>query len=391
MSNLYKTYHNFLNDYTNKGLSRQLVKLQRIDKDDKKSSRFIRVHNQSFINLSTNDYLGLSTHPYLAKRASEWTMTYGTGTGSSRLVTGNLSLFAPIERKIAALKQQESALVMGSGFQSNATILKALFDIRVLKEKPLIFSDRLNHASIHFGCAAANTQQIRYKHCDIEHLKMLLTKYKNDTNPKFIITETIFSMDGDIAPLEKISHLAKQHNAMLIVDDAHSVGTTPGLALVDVIIGTFSKAFGSYGSYIAANDIIIEYLKNRCHGLIYSTALPPPILGAIDAALDLYPNMASERKHLTQLSTYLRTELLELGINIANSQSHIIPLILADNVSVMTVSQKLKQHSFWATPIRPPTVPAKSSRIRFSLTSALAQEDIKRLLSVLLPIIKKNN
>ena len=387
MTTLYTPYTHFLGDCSKNKQLRQLVSIERRDKNKKKTSRFITVDDKHYINLSSNDYLGLSCHPLLSKRAGEWAQKYGTGSGSSRLVTGNLSLFGKIEKKIAALKKKPAALVMGSGFQSNASIIQALLDISVLKQKPLVFSDRLNHASIHFGCAAAGVRQIRYRHCDMYHLKKLLEKYSLSNQPKFIITESIFSMDGDLAPLEKIYKLAKQYNAIIIIDDAHSIGKNGFLGNFQdqpcIIIGTFSKAFGSYGSYVAADHTIIEFLKNHCKGLIYSTALPPPILGSIDAALDLMQDLDNERQQLNLLSDILRDGLTKQGMDIAGSTSHIIPLITGDNHKAIQLSNALKDNHFWVTAIRPPTVPKNSARIRFSLSASLTERDIEELLKIL--------
>ncbi len=387
MTNLYTPYTHFLEACSQNNSLRHLVSLDRLDKNRNKSSRFITVDNRQYINLSSNDYLGLSCHPLLSKRAAEWAQKYGTGSGSSRLVTGNLSLFDRVEKKISVLKQKPAALVMGSGFQTNASIIQALLDSSVLKQTPLVFSDRLNHASIHFGCAAAGIRQIRYHHCDMFHLKILLEKYSPSDQPKFIITESIFSMDGDHAPLDKIYKLAKEYNAIVIIDDAHSIGkndrTRPSQDQPSIIIGTFSKAFGSYGSYVTADHIIIDFLKNHCKGLIYSTALPPPILGAIDAALDLIQDMQPERKHLHSLSMTLRNELTKEGLNTGKSTSQIIPLIIGDNQKAIGLSEALRENHFWVTAIRPPTVPKNTARIRLSLSAALTGQDIEKLLETL--------
>ena len=233
------------------------------------------------------------------------------GSGASRLVTGNLDLFAGLEAKVATLKQKPAALIMASGFQANASILQALFDRSVLGAEPLVFSDRLNHASIHFGCAASGAREIRYRHGDAAHLAALLSQYQGDERPKFILTESVFSMDGNIAPLAEIGRLAREHDAMLIVDDAHATGILGegGRGLsgeANIVIGTFSKALGGFGAYVACSDTLRDYLINRCSGLIYSTALPPPVLGAIDAALDLVPSLDAERAHVAKLAERFR-------------------------------------------------------------------------------------
>ena len=260
----------------------------------------IGAEGRSYINFASNDYLALRFNQALIARAVEWAETYGVGSGASRLVTGNLDLFAPIEAKVAKLKGKPAALVMASGFQTNAAVLQALFDKAVLGAEPLVFADRLNHASMHFGCQAAGVRQLRYRHCDAAHLAELLSQYQGDERPRFILTESVFSMDGDVAPLADIARLAREHDACLIVDDAHATGILgrggSGLSGdADIVIGTFSKALGSFGGYVACTETMRDYLINRCGGIIYSTALPPPVLGAIDAALDLVPGMDEER------------------------------------------------------------------------------------------------
>ncbi|MGD9196540.1 MAG: aminotransferase class I/II-fold pyridoxal phosphate-dependent enzyme, partial [Methyloceanibacter sp.] len=259
-----------------------------------KDARTLEVGGRRYVNLASNDYLGLRFHEALIERACAWAREFGTGSGASRLVTGNLELFARIERKVAALKNKPAALVMASGFQANAGVLKALFDKTVIGAEPLVFADRLNHASMHFGCQAAGVSQVRYRHLDTAHLAELLDRHATDPRPKFILTESVFSMDGDVAPIAEIAKLAREHDAMLVVDDAHATGILGegGRGLsdgADLVIGTFSKALGSFGAYVACSETMRDYLVNRCGALIYSTALPPQVLGAIDAALDLLP------------------------------------------------------------------------------------------------------
>ncbi len=265
-----------------------------------KDARSLEIGGRTYVNLASNDYLALRFDETLIARAVEWARRFGTGSGASRLVTGNLALFARIEQKVAGLKKKPAALLMASGFQANAGVLQALFDRRALGEEPLVFADRLNHASMHFGCRAAGVRQIRYRHLDAAHLGELLAQYERDDRPKFILTESVFSMDGDVAPVAEISSLARAHDAMLIVDDAHATGVLGAGGRgrsdgADIVIGTFSKALGSFGAYVACSDTMRDYLVNRCSGFIYSTALPPQVLGSIDAALDLLPNLGLAR------------------------------------------------------------------------------------------------
>ena len=211
-------YQAFLASLGQERLRRELTGVQTCD------ARLLEAGGRTYVNFASNDYLALRFHEALVARAREWAEVHGVGSGASRLVTGNLDLFAPIEAKVAALKGKPAALVMASGFQANASILQALFDRSVLGAEPLVFADRLNHASMHFGCKAAGVRQIRYRHGDAGHLAELLTQYQSDSSLKFILTESVFSMDGDVAPVPEIARFARAHDAMLIVDDAHATG-----------------------------------------------------------------------------------------------------------------------------------------------------------------------
>ena len=351
-------------------------------------ARTIQVGPRRFINFASNDYLALRFHPALVERACAWTKTYGVGSGASRLVTGNLDLFPPIEAKIAKLKGKPAALIMASGFQANAAVLQALLDRQVLGAEPLVFADRLNHASMHFGCRAAGIDQIRYRHADANHLRELLQKHEDDARPRFILTESVFSMDGDVAPIAELVALAREYEACLVVDDAHATGILgPGgaglSAGADIVIGTFSKALGGFGAYVACSTEMRYYLVNRCSGLIYSTALPPPVLGAIDAALDLVPDMEGDRTYVAQLAQHFRAEANARGYDAGASCTQIVPVIVGDNDAALTLSGKLRDAGLWATAIRPPTVPAGTARVRLAFTRALQASDIDLLLDAL--------
>lgn len=355
---------------------------------DARDARSLQVGGQTYVNLASNDYLAFRFHQALVARSAEWGARYGAGSGASRLVTGNLDLFERIEAKVAALKQKPAALLMASGFQANASVLQALFDKAVLGAEPLVFADRLNHASMHFGCKAAGVHQTRYRHGDAAHLAELMTQFQEDSRPKFILTESVFSMDGDIAPLEEIAALARAHDATLIVDDAHATGILgkSGRGLsdgADIVIGTFSKALGSFGAYVACTPTVRDYLINRCSGFVYSTALPPPVLGAIDAALDLVPGMDEARAHVANIATRFRAGAHDIGFNTGASATQIVPLIAGTADAALALSAKLREAGFWATAIRPPTVPQGTARVRLAFTAAHKDADIDRLLEVL--------
>lgn len=384
-----RAYRDFIQKRRDDGLLRGLYDFSAGD------SRRIAVAGTDYLNFSSNDYLGLRFDPRLIARSREWTERYGAGAGASRLVTGNLDIFTSVEKKIAAFKGKDAALVMVSGFQANASVLPALFDRQVLGAEPLVFSDKLNHASMHLGCAAAGVTQIRYRHNDMAHLAQLLEEHIDSPRPKFILTESVFSMDGDIAPLGQLAGLAQQMDAMLIVDEAHATGVLGergrGLAeRADIVIGTFSKAMGGFGAYIACSDVLKDYLVNKCAGLIYATALPPSVLGAIDAALDIVPGMDKERAYVGALAARFREEMQAMGFDTGDSSTQIVPVIIGGAQECLALSEKLKAAGLWATTIRPPTVPANTARIRFAFSAAHTDADIDRLLAVFktIPAIK---
>jgi 8-amino-7-oxononanoate synthase len=266
-------------------------------KSDDESAVHLTYEGKSILNFSSNDYLGLARHPLLITRSQEYAKKFGVGASSSRLVAGNLSIVHQLEEQLAHSLQKPAALILGSGYQTNFTVLEALLDKQVLGEQPLVFCDKFLHASMILSIRH-HAQVKRFQHNDLTHLESLLIAHEKNKQPKFILVESLYSMDGDPVDLKRLISLAKQYEAMLYVDDAHCVGVYGpngwGNAAeysedIDIIMGTFSKGLGSFGGYIACSNTIKEYLVNRCKGLIYSTALPAPVLGAISAALELVP------------------------------------------------------------------------------------------------------
>ena len=382
MSDVETIFQRYLAERREQGLERALMSVRH------EGARHLVVDGRRYLNFSSNDYLGLCAHPLIIERAREWTSRYGGGAGASRLVTGNLELFARLEEKLARLKGTQAALVMASGFQANAAVLQAVLDRTVLKAEPLVLADRLNHASMHFGCAAAGVRQIRYRHCDLEHCEELLAKHAHDGRPKFILTESVFSMDGDVAPVADLAKLAREHDAYLICDDAHATGVLGlkgrGLSAgADLVIGTFSKAMGSFGAYVTGSSDLCAYLVNRCGGLIYSTALPPSVLGAIDAALDLLPGLEDVRQKVAAHAQRFRTEAAAHGFDTGASRSQIVPVIVGGADRVLDLSGALRRAGLWVTAIRPPTVPNGTARLRVAFSAAHETEDVDRLLEAL--------
>jgi 8-amino-7-oxononanoate synthase len=339
------------------------------------------------LNFSSNDYLGLSQHKLLKQRAQEWGEAYGTGAGASRLVSGTLDLHLRVEAKIAALKHTEAALLFATGWQANASVLASL--LRFAAPDPLVFADWLNHASLHHACRAAGATQIRFRHNDMDHLADLLQANAGTGGKRFIVTESVFSMDGDQADLPALRALADRHDAFLYLDEAHATGVLGprGMGLsgsmpggVDLAMGTFSKALGGFGAYVAGSRPLCDWLVNRASGFIHTTALPPTVLGAIDAALDLAPDMDAARTRLHAHATRLRAALASIGIDHGPSTTQIVPAIIGTEQDAMALSVQLRTQGILAIAIRPPTVPAGTSRLRLALSAAHTEDDVDRLI-----------
>lgn len=339
----------------------------------------VEVGGRELVNFAGNDYLGLSRHPLLLERSREWGDRWGVGVGGSRLVCGNLEPLDEIEKTLARGKGGEAALVMVSGFQANASILPALLDRRVLGAEPIVFTDRLIHASLHHGLQAAGVRQIRFHHNDLSHLELLLEQHRELPGPRFIITESVFSMEGDRVDLAALLALKERHDAFLYLDEAHATGVLGpdgfGLAAafpgrVDLVMGTFGKALGSFGAYVVCATTLREYLINRCGGFIYATGLPPPVLGAIDAALELLPTLEPERQRLAAHGDRVRLALQGLGFATGHSSTQIIPVLAWEESTALAWAKTLEKAGLLTVAIRPPTVPPGTSRLRLSLSAA---------------------
>ena len=352
------------------------------------NGRLLR-EGRALIDFSSNDYLGLARHPLLAERANAFTREYGTGSGASRLVTGTSAAQLALEERIARFKHTEAALVFASGWQANAAVIPAL---AAAMPGLAVFTDRLNHASMHAGLAMAGLRQHRFRHNDLAHLEQLLESKGRDAPARLILTESVFSMDGDRADIAALCALAERHDAALYIDEAHATGVLgPGGAGlcaevpggVDLAMGTFSKALGGFGAYVAGSRVLIDYLVNAASGFVFTTAPPPGVLGAIDAALDLVPQMDAERAHLDAMGERLRSGLAALGIDHGPSSSQIVPAIIGGEAETMALSARLEAHGMLAGAIRPPTVPAGSSRLRIALRAAHGEAEIDALLGAL--------
>ena len=349
---------------------------------------------KNFLDFSTNDYLALSRNKQVIEASINASKQYGLGTTGSRLLSGNTPLHEEFEAVIAKDKNTEASLIFNSGFQANESTLSSLLDEKILKTKPLVFFDKLNHSSLYQAIFLSKPELHRYHHNDMNHLESLLQEHKNDTRPKFIITETIFSMDGDIVPLKQIVDLAKHYNAFLYLDEAHATGmlgpkgyglsTTVDLQEIPhVIMGTFSKALGSSGGYIACHNVIRNFLINKAPGFIYSTSPSPAVIGGAFKAWKMLENLDTERRKLQELGSLLRGKLQKLGFDIGNSSSHIVPIILGEEKTCLQAKEALLEEGIIVSAIRPPTVPPSSSRLRITLTAEHKVQDIEKLLTSL--------
>jgi 8-amino-7-oxononanoate synthase len=346
---------------------------------------------KTFINFASNDYLGLSQHPALIERAKDYTQKYGAGSTASRLVCGNSPQYSAIESKLAAGKCAETALIFNSGYQANLTVLAALADADVV-QNPIILADRLAHNSVLQGGVLSGARMTRFHHNDYDHLDTRLKKYAADNAHIIIVTESVFGMDGDCADLSVLAKLAAQYNAMLYVDEAHATGLfgpdgfgfcAAHAGKIDIAMGTCGKALGGFGAYIACSNALRDYLIQRCGGLIYSTALPPAALGALDAALDLLPTLQPQRDYVQSEAKRVRVALTQQGWNCGHSTTHIIPVLLSSEDGALKLSDHLRDQGIMAPAIRPPTVPRGTSRLRLSLSAAHSHAEIDRLISVM--------
>jgi 8-amino-7-oxononanoate synthase len=347
----------------------------------------IEVDGRRMLNFSSNDYLGLSGHQLLKERSAEFTERYGSGSTASRLVCGNYECFEQVEKKIAELSGRQAALILNSGFQANASLLPSLVD-----RETLILSDWLNHNSLIQGCLLARCHIERFRHNDMGHLEELLKKHRAKAGERriLIVTESVFSMDGDRSDIDTLIRLSEDYEAFLYVDEAHATGLfgRNGLGLtswkdVDITMGTLGKAAGSFGAYVVCDNDIRDYLINFCYGLIYTTALPPSVLGAIDASMDLIPSMDKERKELFDKSDHLRKALNDSGFNTSTSTTHIIPIVIGDEAETMALSTWLEENGILGVTFRYPSVARGDSRIRLTLSAAHTWEHIELLIDIL--------
>lgn len=364
-----------LKDLETKGLKRHLRLIEG------SQGREIIVDGRRVLNFCSNNYLGLADDPRLKQAASESIEKEGIGAGASRLVCGNMQAHRGLEEKIAQFKGAEDCLVFSTGYLANVGIISSLFE-----RGDIIFSDKLNHASIVDGMVLSGAAFKRYPHRDMNVLEEWL-KESGGFKKRGIITDSVFSMDGDIAPLDQIVELAQRYNAIVMIDEAHALGILGkkgtgaaeyfGLEKeIDVQMGTLSKAAGVFGAYCCGSKLLIDFLINCARSFIYTTGLPPFVAACAQRAIEIIEEEPQRRTRLTQHSEYMRRELNRMGFDTLASQTPIIPILVKDSSRAVNFSKKLFENGIFVQAIRPPTVPANTARLRLTVMATHQRSDL---------------
>ncbi len=342
------------------------------------------LNGKRVINLSSNNYLGFANHPRLKKAAIEAVEKYGVGSGAVRTIVGNMDIHEELDRKLAEFKREEAVMSFQSGFNCNAGTIQA-----ITEKGDIIISDELNHASIIDGARLSRADKTIYKHADMNSLESVLKENRDKYRNMLIITDGVFSMDGDIAPLPDIAALAEKYGAMTYVDDAHGSGvlgesgrgTVDHFGLhgrIDFTIGTLSKAIGVVGGYVAGSDTMREWLSHRGRPLLFSTSLPPAAVGAIIEAINMLMTTTEYTDRLWDNARYFKEKISQLGFNIGNSQTPITPVIIGDEAKTMEFSKKLLENGVFVSAIVFPTVPKGTGRLRCMVTAGHTKEQLDR-------------
>lgn len=354
--------------------------------------RYIKIDGKSYLNFSSNDYLGLASSHNLIKAWQKGAQLYGVGSGGSFLVTGYNNAHAELTEQLKSWLGVEAVALFSSGYSANQAIIKLLLD-----KNSLLLQDKLNHASLMEAGSLSDTKMLRFKHNDINHLDTLLRKQKNSNS--LIISEGVFSMDGDKALIEPLIKQSKLHSSWLMIDDAHGLGVLGDKgrgSVVDagfdnnqlqIYMATFGKALGVGGAFVAGSQQFIDYLTNFSKPYIYTTGLPPAMAYTITVACQMAESEQWRRDKLAQLIAQFRHMATLHGIELSNSQTAIQPLIIGDSFKALQIAEQLKQQGFWITAIRPPTVPANTARLRITLTTNHKQQDIKDLIKIISTIL----
>lgn len=374
---MYEKYVKELKNIEDLALSRKI-------NDITKSGKYIYINSTKMLNLSSNDYLGIAEDKEIAKSFFSQNL-YSLGSASSRLLTGSSKIYSDLESFIAEIFQKEASLLFNSGYHANVGIFSS-----IASKRDVIFSDKLNHASIIDGMKLSEAEFHRYKHLDYEHLETLLEKYRHKFENAVIVTESVFSMDGDCADLNRLVELKNKYNAILAVDEAHAFGVFGDKALglseyqdctkdIDLLIATFGKSIGSVGAFCTGNSILINYLINKARSFIFSTSLPEINIAFSKYVLkNIIPYTKDKREELLKNAKDLKSRLLSNSLN-TMGDSHIVPVIIGENNKTAQAAEYLQKEGYYLLPIRHPTVPEGTSRLRISLRADLDFEDIKNL------------
>lgn len=352
----------------------------------------VRYRHADYVNFSSNDYLALAGDPRLVRAACRATQRYGTGAGASSLVSGYHPALQRLERDLAAWEGCEATLVFSSGFMTNVALLSTL-----VGRDDAIFSDAHNHASLIDGCRLAHAATHVYRHNDLGHLDELLARYGPAARRRLVVSDTVFSMDGDLCDLAGLLARARQHDALLVIDEAHASGVLGqhGRGLTDALpeadarderllkVGTLSKALGSQGGFVCGTRQLIDWLINHARPYIFSTALAPPAAAAARRAVFLVGQEPQRRQHLLALAQELRQRLVKIGLNVGPSAAHIVPVIVGEPEAAVALSRRLESKRLLVPAIRPPSVPVGTSRLRISLSAGHTEEDVQRLADAL--------
>lgn len=348
----------------------------------------ISYHGKEYLNLCSNSYLSLHLHPDVVEAAKGAADEYGAGTCSSRSVSGSIDLYEKLESEIASYKGYPKGLIFSNGYMANIGIISTL-----TREGDVIFSDELNHSSLIDSMRLSRAKKVIYRHRDVDDLEGKIRK-EQVRGKRFVVTETVFSMDGDIAPLADLCRLKERHEVYLIVDDAHGTGVfgERGTGVeelhhvggaMDIHMATFGKSLGSYGAFVLSDKIVIDFLINRARTFMYTTALPAPVLGAARAALKLVRESTVFKDELWRNIEYLRTGLGRAGFDLKDSIGPIVPIVVGDDKAAVAMQETVFEKGLFLQAIRPPTVPEGTSRLRFTMVRGLTKEDLDYTIEVL--------
>lgn len=355
------------------------------------------LNGKSVINLSSNNYLGFANHPRMKEAAIKAVEKYGVGSGAVRTIIGNMDIHEILEEKLAKFKREEAVMVFQSGFNCNAGTIQA-----ITEKGDVIITDELNHASIIDGCRLSRADKVVFKHSDMEDLERILKESQSKYTRMLIITDGVFSMDGDLARLPEIVELAEKYGAMTYVDDAHGSGvlgengrgTVDHFHLhgrVDFCIGTLSKAIGVIGGYVAGSKTMQEWLSHRGRPLLFSTSLPPAAVGAIIEAVDMLTETTEYTDRLWDNARFFKEKMSALGYNTGKSETPITPVIIGDEAQTMAFSRKLLENGLFASGIVFPTVPKGTGRVRCMVTAAHTKEQLSRAVDIFEKVGKEMN